>query len=107
MDRTSAIALLRSALAQAVELLVAHGDIHVSHRLTELRTRLEEGDQTALVIALSESTGSMGSLQDRYLCPENGDQIAPSDVVEVNAKLTGLVGSIRLAANAALAASNP
>ena len=101
MKRTHALAQLQSSLAEAEALLASHGDIYVVSRLAGLRARLEKGDRTAIVTALMESTGSMGSLQDRYLCPENGDQIAADEVEDVNARLRGPVESIKLAAEAA------
>ncbi len=52
--------------------------------------------------ALSESTGSIGSLRDRYLCRANGDPITVLDEFGANARLTALVAEIRAAAQAAL-----
>ena len=36
----------------------------------------------------------MGSLQDRYLCPENGDRIEKADVPKMNLRLVELVNRI-------------
>lgn len=105
MEGSGAMLQLESALGQAEELLAAHGDVSVSRRLAELRARSAADDPSAIQSALTESTGSMGSLRDRYLCPENGDHIAQDEVHAVNEKLVGLVDEIRKAAEAALAAS--
>jgi hypothetical protein len=94
---------LSEALWQAEVLLAAHGDVYVTPRLADLRARLARGDRTAIRTALSESTGSMGSLRDRYLHPANGDLIGLDQVVEVNATLTQLVRAIKHAAKAAQA----
>jgi HAMP domain-containing protein len=101
VKRTHALALLQSSLTEAEALLASHGDIYVVRRLAGLRAGLARGDRTAIVTALIESTGSMGSLRDRYLCPENGDQIAADEVEEVNARLSRLVEAIRQSAEAA------
>jgi hypothetical protein len=106
MKQKDAMTQLEAALDQAEDLLSAHGDVHVTLRLAGLRAKLREGDRTAIQGALAESTGSMGSLRDRYLCPENGDEIAAHDVAAVNAQLCGLVRAIKRAAEIALTAAD-
>jgi hypothetical protein len=103
MATAGPIADLQSSLRKAESLLRRYGDRFVSDRLHELDVRLEAGDMDAIQSALTESTGSMGSLQDRYLCPENGDAIERGDVRVVNAELVNLVGDVRIKATAATA----
>lgn len=90
-----------NAVEQVRRLLLDYGDTSTSPRLVHLEDRLRNGDETALVTAVSESTGGMGSLNDRYLCRENGDKIASHDAVSVNKRLSELVKAIELAARSA------
>jgi chemotaxis regulatin CheY-phosphate phosphatase CheZ len=94
---------LADAIAKVCQLLSQHGDKWVVERMSELEARLMAGDQSAVVSAVSESTGSMGSLRDRFLCPENGDQIEPSDVNAVNERLSGFVREVEARARDAAA----
>jgi len=82
-------------LDEAEKLLRAHGDTSVAERLGDSRHRLAAGDMSAIQSALSESTGSMGSLRDRFLCPENGDRIEQADVSAVNQRLNAVVDGIK------------
>jgi hypothetical protein len=66
-----------------------------------LGTALDRGDMAAVSSALSEATGSMGSLRDRFLCVENGDDIQPDEVEPVNARLELLVKEVERRARAA------
>ena len=59
-----------------------------------------------MVSAVSEATGSMGSLNDRYLCVENGDAIEAAEVGVVNARLSALVKEVEQQARAAAASHN-
>jgi hypothetical protein len=72
--------------------------------MESLGTALDRGDMSAVSSALSEATGSMGSLRDRFLCVENGDDIPPNDVEPVNARLQLLVKEVESRARAAAAA---
>ena len=101
------LAELAGSLLEAEDLLRAYGDKWVSERLARLRDRLAAGDFSAVASALSEATGSMGSLRDRVLTPTNGDDIAETDVERVNARLVALVETIRSRALAAQAAGAP
>jgi len=85
---------LATAIEDVLKLLLSHSDSATAPRLPALVDRLRGGDQSAIISALSEATGGMGSLNDRYLCPENGDRIAPSEVQVVNERLAKLVGSV-------------
>ena len=97
------------AVAEAVDrvrqLLLAYGDDFTVPRLATLSDQLRNGDKTAVVSAVSEATGGMGSLNDRYLHPDNGDKIGAHELDAVNKRLTGLVKNIEVAARAAAAAS--
>ena len=95
---------LISALANTRSLLQKHGDKFTAQRLHHLEASLREGDTSAIVSAVSEATGSMGSLNDRFLCPENGDAIAPQEVEPANAQLRDLVETVELRARIAAAA---
>ncbi len=95
---------LLASIAQVRGLLQQHGDKFVAQRLGALEDRLIRGDTTAITSAVSEATGGMGSLRDRYLCVENGDAIAPQEVAAVNGRLQTLLNEVeqrgRIAATA-------
>jgi hypothetical protein len=90
-----------NAVEQVRRLLLDYGDTSTAPRLVQLEDRLRNGDKTALVTAVSESTGGMGSLNDRYLCRENGDKIASHEIISVNKRLSEMVKAIELAARSA------
>lgn len=94
---------LAEAIERAWRLLVDHGDSATAPRLPALIGRLRSGDKDAIVSALSEATGGMGSLNDRWLSPENGDRISIEEVVAVNDRLSNLVRDIELQARAVAA----
>jgi hypothetical protein len=91
------------ALERVHRLLLHYGDESTTPRLPALAERLRRGDDAAIVSALSEATGGMGSLNDRYLCPENGDKIARHEVESANKRLTELVRDVEVEARAAAA----
>lgn len=95
---------LADALARTRSLLQQHGDRFTAQRLDALEVRLNKGDMTAIVSVVSEATGGMGSLRDRYLCVENGDAIEPQEVAGVNARLDALVDEIEQRGRVAAAA---
>jgi hypothetical protein len=99
------LASLREAVLEAAKLLERHGDRHVSERMRTIAAALSSGSADGIQSALAESTGSMGSLRDRFLCPENGDDIAPEAVDVVNARLVSLVIEIRNQARTAASVS--
>ncbi len=74
-----------------IDLLTAHGDVYVVKRLRADRDRLERHDPGARRSLLSEATGSMGSLRDRYLSAGNGDRVAEAERENVNTRLGALV----------------
>jgi hypothetical protein len=95
---------LSRALAETRALLRKHGDTGPAARLKELERKLAAGETSAVEWALSEATGGMGSLRDRFLCAENGDRIDADEVEAVNEKLAGLVRRVEAEARSAAAA---
>ena len=85
---------LQATVAEILDLLAAHGDTYVVKRLREYQDRLEKRDPGVVRTLLSEATGSMGSLQDRYLCASNGDRITEAERGPVNARLSALVARL-------------
>lgn len=79
------------ALERVCELLQSYGDNFTLPRLLVLVERLRNGDRNAVISVISEATGGMGSLSDRFLCPENGDKITSAEVQAVNEQLDLLV----------------
>ena len=61
------ISNLVASLTQARLYLAQHGERHASGRLSELETRLARDDTSAVVSAVSEASGGMGSLNDVVL----------------------------------------
>ncbi|MEA3033348.1 MAG: hypothetical protein QOH86_1364 [Sphingomonadales bacterium] len=100
----SELVSLAEALREAGELLQKHGDRYTSERIKQAENRLRAGDTSAIVTAFSEATGGMGSLNDRYLCPQNDDAIGLQDVVPVNDRLSRLVREVERRARVAAAA---
>ena len=92
---------LAAAVEEVLQLLLRHGDDATAPRLPALVDRLRRGDRSAIVSTLSEATGGMGSLNDRYLCPENADRIAPSEVQPVNERLATLIKNVEAGARSA------
>jgi uncharacterized protein YidB (DUF937 family) len=90
-----AVLALKTALVDARDLLLRHGDQHVPARLAELLQRLADGDMSAILSVIAEATGGMGSLNDRLLSAANGDAIEPWQETRVNQQLSLLVGAIR------------
>lgn len=94
---------LSRTLADARDLLRQFGDTETAIRLEDLQRRLNLGEPMAVVGAVSEATGGMGSLRDRYLCVANGDAIRSEEIEEVNARLDALVREMERSARAAAA----
>lgn len=103
MLRPEIVSLAR-ALADTRELLRRYGDRGTAPRLEDLERRLDRGDTMAIVAAVSEATGGMGSLRDRYLAVENGDTIQPDEIEAVNRRLHALVEEVERSARVAAAA---
>jgi hypothetical protein len=95
------IKALMATLAETRELLKKHGDKWVAQRVGELEVRLARGDWDAIQTAVTEATGSMGSLRDRWLSAANGDAIARDDEHAVNARLDALVTNVERTAREA------
>lgn len=82
------------ALDRVKSLLIEHGDVSVSGRLADLGVRLRRDDITALKSIITEATGGMGSLQDRYLTPLNNDTLDEGETLEVNRLLQELIRNL-------------
>lgn len=95
---------LGETLVEARDLLRKYGDRYVSARLDDLVRRLALPDTTVVQSALSEATGSMGSLKDRWLCAANGDAIRTDEEWSVNRDLDVLVSEIERRSRVAAAA---
>jgi hypothetical protein len=95
---------LIKALEQTRELLRKHGDRYASGRLLGLETRLARGDVSAVEGAISEATGGMGSLRDRWLSLANGDAITREEESQVNATLDSHIKEVERSARAAASA---
>ena len=96
--------LLAQALAASHRLLSRYGDKWVSKRLRRLEDRAREGDLGAIQSAISESTGGMGSFNDRILSRSNRDAIAKQEEPAANAELRACVERVEKAAREAAAA---
>jgi hypothetical protein len=91
--------LLADAIGEASRFLARYDRQNVASGLTTLEEQLRAGDVSAIISAVSEATGSTGSLNDQYLYPEEQDQGET-----VNAELRALVDDIERKARAAAAA---
>jgi hypothetical protein len=74
-------------LDEIVTILESHGEQHWSQWIRGDAAELRRGDLGGVRHFLS-AFGGMGSLNDRYLCAENGDRIDKAEVVGVNARLS-------------------
>jgi len=84
---------LLATLRQLVELLKTHNERQWAFRLGGDLERLQEGDVSAVDHLLS-AYGGMGSLNDLYLCEENGHKISGVETQEMNERLRELTGTI-------------
>ena len=64
-----------------------HGEQRWSHWIRDDAANLRRGDLGGVRHFLS-AFGGMGSLNDRYLCIENGDKIEKAAVITVNTRLS-------------------
>jgi len=84
-------------LDELTALLRSHGEEHWSYWLERDAELIRHGDRGGVEHLLS-AYGGMGSLNDIYLCPENGSRILARDVGTVNQQLQGLLSeAFRLA----------
>ncbi|HYI48423.1 MAG TPA: hypothetical protein VEX35_08170 [Allosphingosinicella sp.] len=102
--RNPELASLADALARTRHLLQQHGDTFTAQRLHDLEDRLNRGEHAAISPAVSEATGGIGSLNDRFLCVENGDAIEKHEEAKANACLRALVEEVEQRARAAATA---
>ena len=77
---------LLDGLDGAVALLDAYRKDHWARWLEHDRRRIAEGEHQAIDHLLS-ALGGMGSLNDLWILPFNGDPIDPADVEPVNGRL--------------------
>ena len=103
MDSSQASPLV-IALEATVGLLRKHGDRGTADRLDALLRRVRLDDAGAILAVISEATGGMGSLNDRYLCVENGDAIQAEEVESANERLRQLVRQVEICARGAASA---
>jgi hypothetical protein len=78
---------LLEIIDEIVTILESHGEKHWSQWIRGDAADLRRGDLDGARHFLS-AFGGMGSFNDRYLCPENGDRITRAEVNPVNARLT-------------------
>ena len=92
------LGVLAEAVEQARDLLLACGYGSTATRMSELAARLRTGDERAIVSAVSETTGGMGSLNDQVLYPAatNGQFRSVVSDVERLARLAAAKRSISL-----------
>ena len=80
---------LLEALDELVTIFESHGEQHWSQWIRGDAAELRRGNLEGVRHFLS-AFGGMGSLNDRYLCPENGDRITKAEVATVAARLSEL-----------------
>lgn len=80
---------LVATLQEAVTLLRGCGESHWSTWLEENAGLIRDGNLRA-VERLLGAYGGMGSLNDLYLCPENGHHIQPTQIAALNGHLRDL-----------------
>jgi hypothetical protein len=90
MDRTARLA---RSLTDAAGLLRAHQVHHWPEQLEKYATRIQSNDPGAASQLLDEF-GGMGSLNDVWIDPRNGNLIAPDQIQAVNARLRQLLSQI-------------
>jgi hypothetical protein len=74
-------------LDELATILESHGEQHWSRWIRGDAADLRRGDLGGVRHFLS-AYGGMGSLNDRYLCVENGDRIDKAAVITVNTRLS-------------------
>ncbi|MCR4296717.1 MAG: hypothetical protein NUW21_14385 [Elusimicrobia bacterium] len=86
MPADPALAPLAGLLEAVSAKLTAFGEEHWATRLADDARRLRFGDPGALAHFLS-AFGGMGSINDLYICPQNGHRIEEADVRASNERL--------------------
>jgi hypothetical protein len=80
---------LDAKLGECEQLLRTHHVYDWANRIEDLRSSgLSSSERASQVLSWF---GGMGSLNDRFICPENHDHITAREVPSVNAKLKELV----------------
>jgi hypothetical protein len=81
------IQALLEVLDELVAILELHGDQHWSQWIRDDASELRRGNLGGVRHFLT-AYGGMGSLNDRYLCTQNGDRITEAETVSINARLS-------------------
>ena len=84
---TPAAQELTSVLDDLANILESHGDQYWVQWIRSDASKIKAGDIEGIRHLLT-AYGGMGSLNDRYLCPQNGDRISEADTISVNAILS-------------------
>lgn len=87
---------LIDALSRTRDLLVEHGERYSSARVGALEERLAHQDVTAIVSAVSEVTGGMGSLNDFVFGIESVDAAFRALVSEVEQRARQAAGALKI-----------
>ena len=78
---------LLETLDNLATLLESHGDQHWSKWIRDDASNIRAGDLYGVRHFLT-AFGGMGSLNDRFLCKQNGDKITEEETPSVNARLS-------------------
>jgi len=84
---------LISYLSSAISILQKHGEKHWASWLDKDKNLLEKSDYYGIEHLLS-AFGGMGSLNDLYICKENGHDIESNQISAVNEKILKLNNKI-------------
>jgi len=83
-DKTQQLVKMLDEIAATLE---SFGDKHWSGWVSGDASRIRRGDLTGITHFL-DAFGGMGSINDFYICPQNGHQISKTEVESVNTKLS-------------------
>jgi hypothetical protein len=87
---------------QAIQdLLTRHGVRYLPERLSRIEAQLQSNDSAAIQAIISETTGGMGSLNDKVVSHSNGDNLDGFPEVAVNQRLRRGVEQLREQARSA------
>jgi hypothetical protein len=78
---------LLEMLDEIATILESHGEQHWAQWIRGDAAAFRRGDLGGIRHFLT-AFGGMGSLNDRYICPEKGDRITKEEVNAVNARLS-------------------
>jgi hypothetical protein len=97
---TADLSRLANSVASARSLFATYAHSWADDRLADLEHRLAVNDVQAVPWVISEVTGSAGSLGDRFICVENGDNIRADETDAVNLKLRQVLETLESDARA-------